>query len=151
MAADPPPGRAPLAQPVFVYGTLRRGQPNHALITDAVRTAPAWLDGHALHGHGLAFPCVTLSPGRRVRGELVWPADGAEAKLLARLDQLEGFVADCDPANHYDRVVRTCRLEDATEVRAWVYLAGPEARARLAAGPDRVVATGDWRDADRTG
>lgn len=135
-------------RPVFVYGTLRAGEANHHLIADAARTTPAWLDDHALHGHGLPFPYVVPQPGARVRGELVWPADGREQELLARLDRLEGFVADGDPANHYDRVVRVCRSDEGDAVEAWVYLAGPGARARLAAGPDRRVTSGDWWDAD---
>lgn len=139
------------SRPVFVYGTLRAGEANHHLIADAARAAPAWLDDHALHGHRLPFPYVTPRPGARVRGELVWPADGAERELLSRLDRLEGFMAEGDPANHYDRVVRLCRLEAGASVHAWVYLAGPGPRARLAAGADRTVASGDWRDAHPTG
>lgn len=138
------PGR-----PVFVYGTLRRGERNRALVADAARSAPGWLDGHALHGQGLAIPYITPSPGSRVRGELVWPRDGGEDELLARLDALEGFVAEGDPANHYDRVGRTCRSDDGARVAAWVYVAGPDARAWLGAGPDRAVPSGDWRDAER--
>lgn len=140
---------AAATRPVFVYGTLRAGERNRSLVADAARTAPAWLDGHALHGHGLSHPYVTPAPGARVRGELVWPADGGAGELLARLDRLEGFAGDGDPANHYDRVVRTCRLDDGARVDAWVYLAGPEARRRLAGGPDRTVGSGDWADADR--
>lgn len=139
------------ARPVFVYGTLRPGDANHHLVADAVRAAPAWLADHALHGHGLPFPYVTPQPGAWVRGEVVWPAEGSHGELLARLDQLEGFVAEGDPANHYDRVARRCRLDEGEQVHAWVYLAGPDARARLAAGPDRTVASGDWHDADPTG
>lgn len=138
-------------RPVFVYGTLRAGEANHHLVADTARTAPAWLADHALHGHGLPFPYVTPRTGAWVRGEVVWPAERHDRALLARLDRLEGFVAEGDPANHYDRVACVCRLEEGAPVSAWVYLAGPGARARLAAGPDRTVASGDWRDADPTG
>lgn len=143
--------RATVARPVFIYGTLRAGETNHHLVADAARTAPAWLADHALHGHGLPFPYITPQPGAWVRGDVVWPAEDRHGELLARLDQLEGFVATGDPANHYDRVARPCRLDEGGHVRAWVYLAGPDARARLAAGPDRTVASGDWRDADLRG
>jgi gamma-glutamylcyclotransferase (GGCT)/AIG2-like uncharacterized protein YtfP len=139
------------ARPVFVYGTLRAGERNRSLVADAARIEPAWLDGHALHGHGLPHPYVTPASGGRVRGELVWPVedDPAAGELLGRLDELEGFVGDGDPRNHYDRVVRACRLDDGTRVHAWVYLAGPDAQRRLAAGSDRTVASGDWSEADR--
>ncbi|PSO50875.1 MAG: hypothetical protein BRC31_07070 [Actinobacteria bacterium QS_5_72_10] len=139
------------ARPVFIYGTLRPGEANHHLVADAACTAPAWLADHALHGHGLVFPYITAQPGAWVRGDVVWPAEGSQGELLTRLDQLEGFVATGHPANHYDRVARPCRLDTGQQVDAWVYLAGPDARARLATGPDRTIASGDWHDADAAG
>lgn len=137
-------------RPVFVYGTLRAGERNHELIADTAVAAPAWLDGHALHGHGLAHPYVAPSPRWTVRGELRWPPEDEPDAWLARLDRLEGFAGDGNPTNHYDRVVRVCRADGAM-VGAWVYLAGPDARTWLPRGADRRVASGDWRDARRGG
>jgi len=70
---------------LFVYGSLKRGQPNHerlgaAVFVAEVRTAPSF----ALHFIA-GYPA--LAPGSRsIRGELF----RVSAELLAELDEFEG-------------------------------------------------------------
>ena len=129
------------ALPVFVYGTLRRGQGNYRLLSG--RTAaehPAVLPGHALHDAGLPY-VVPGSPTDQVVGELMVVDPGRYAEVLASLDRLEGFRPGCP--SHYVRVAATARYRHGAEeraVEAWVYLAGDRFRASAAT----LVSSGDW-------
>lgn len=111
---------------VFVYGTLKRGEPNHAWLTS---TEP---------GHGRAelvgaarmarpFPLLVAGPynipycldrpgeGHHIRGEVY----RIDADKLSQLDELEAYPA------HYNRRQEEVILSDAadaTPLKAWVYL-----------------------------
>ena len=109
---------------VFVYGTLKRGFPNHALMEGASflgvgRTMTAY--PMVLHGAG--FSVVMLpepGAGHRILGEL-WRMD--DARLVA-LDQLE--------ATHlptgYVRDTIDVETDGGTTTTAWVYF---KARDRI--------------------
>lgn len=74
---------------VFVYGTLKRGGSNHALLAGQTLAGPARLAaGHALYSLG-EYPGLVADPASRdrVTGE-IWAVDAA---ALARLDELEGL------------------------------------------------------------
>lgn len=112
---------------VFVYGTLMRGEPAHALLGDAqlvgvVRTEPRYtlvlLDG---------YPGLVDAGDTAVGGELYQLPDD-EARLR-ELDRYE------DAPELYQRELRSFG-----EHEAWVYLLRPE----HAAGRP-VIASGDWR------
>ena len=112
---------------VFVYGTLRSGEPNHYLLDhhDLVRrgrTEPAF----ELVSLG-AFPALVHGGRTAVTGE-VYEVD---AVTLAALDRLEGH------PSFYER--RPIVLDDGDEVLA--YLLSPE----QAHGRPRIP-TGDWLD-----
>ena len=112
---------------VFVYGTLRRGQPNHHLLDRApiatTRTRPEF----DLVSLG-AFPAMVAGGCTAVVGE-VYEVDG---RTLRALDRLEGH------PRFYER--RAIRLEDGHAVLA--YLLSPE----QARGRPRIP-SGDWWDA----
>lgn len=115
---------------VFVYGTLRAGEPNHYLLDhhDLVvraRTEAAF----ELVSLG-AFPAMIAGGTTAVVGE-VYEIDPV---TLAALDRLEGH------PRFYQRAA--IRLEDGDEVLA--YLLSPE----QARGRTRIP-SGDWTDADR--
>jgi gamma-glutamylaminecyclotransferase len=97
---------------VFVYGTLKKGFHNHALLENAKFLGWATLEGsHVLLDAG--FPvCVPLYTGSsKVIGE-VYEVTPAEMK---RLDRLEG------EGRMYHRVKR--KVEEAEGVcNAWVYI-----------------------------
>ena len=127
-------------RPVFVYGTLRPGQPNweRLLAGRTERVLPGRLPGVVLLDCG-HFPAAVERPGAGgAAGEVVWIRPGAWPAILVALDHLEGYDAG-DPERLFDRVVRPVETVDGP-VDCWVYLAG----RRLAESGRPVVAGGDW-------
>lgn len=122
-------GGAPEA--VFVYGTLRRGQPNHFLLADAYLLSDcAAAPGFRLYHLG-AYPAAQPT-GREtdtVRGEIYQVRD---RDTLTRIDALEGF------PDLYDRTETRVQDESGTVHVARIYFMRelpPHARA---------IAGGDW-------
>ena len=119
---------APKPCHVFVYGTLRRGEKNHAdhLAGRYGAWTPATLRGRLFFEPREGYPY--LLPGREtVRGEVFELAPDTAAATLRALDRLE----DYDPANEsaslYLRRRADARLADGQRLRVWVYYwNGPE-------------------------
>ncbi len=126
--------------PVFVYGTLRPGQPNWGPLLAAAsdRVVAGRLAGVVLLDCG-RYPAAIERPGAgEVVGEVVWIQPDAWLTTLAALDHLEGY-DPADPDRLFDRVVRSVTTDEGS-VNCWVYLAG-----RMLAGSARpVVPDGDW-------
>lgn len=124
---------------IAVYGTLRQGQRNHALLAGARRIGEGWVAG-ALHDmpagphRPYAYPALVPVAHGRVRVELYVLADASQ---LARLDALEGYIPDDDPGSEYVR--RMEPIIDGPVERAWIYWYAADP-AKL--GP--VIAGGDW-------
>lgn len=110
-------------QLVFVYGTLRQGQPNHPWLAGANPEGEGELPGAVLHDLG-PFPMAVEGPGR-IHGEVY----AVSARCLADLDRLEGH------PRLYER--QLLRLADGR--RAWVYLGQPR---QVRHAP--VLAAGRW-------
>jgi gamma-glutamylcyclotransferase (GGCT)/AIG2-like uncharacterized protein YtfP len=93
---------------VFVYGTLRKGQPNrHVMVPHLVRELGEGRIRGAMYSLG-AYPAVDLEQDGEVIGEWVEVTDEG----LARLDSLEGY------PGYYDRTV----VRDISQpVSGWVY------------------------------
>jgi gamma-glutamylcyclotransferase (GGCT)/AIG2-like uncharacterized protein YtfP len=91
---------------LFVYGTLKRGQSNHARLLGARRLGRAWLAGACLYDLG-PFPMAIAAEGR-VSGE-VYAIDRA---ALPELDAFEGC----------PRLYQRHWLTLANGRQAWVYL-----------------------------
>jgi gamma-glutamylcyclotransferase (GGCT)/AIG2-like uncharacterized protein YtfP len=135
--------------PFFVYGTLKRGEPNYARLLDG-RTAsevPATLAAAALYDFG-PYPFLVreddlLRPGDVVQGELVELPDGLYAAALAELDGLEGYV-EGGLSNLYEREVCTVSTADGPRL-AYVYVAGAQMLAQIRAGALRRIGDGVWR------
>jgi gamma-glutamylcyclotransferase (GGCT)/AIG2-like uncharacterized protein YtfP len=118
---------AQLPARVFVYGTLKRGHGNHALLE---RGRARYLGRDRIEGsmHSLgAFPAVTLAAAGTVHGELY----EVSPETLRRLDRLEGT------PSFYQRT----RVSMSTGMEAWVYVMTAE---KLAAAP--AVASGCWEN-----
>jgi len=138
------------AYPVFVYGTLRPGQGNYRLMSDAaIDSTQATLSGHAIYGAHRGFPYAAEheDPSAVTVGDIVWLSDtslGAYAR--DSMDGLEGFDSDFPSSSHYERVLRdvTFVTPDGHEetVKAWTYMARGSARRQLRE-EDRI-ADGDW-------
>lgn len=143
---------------LFVYGTLRRGQPLHAHLGAAEFLGRGTVPGRLLDlgaypglipaSDALALPGVTPEPagGERVHGELYRSED---ADLLARLDELEDHRPTDPGQGLFLRCRLGVRLEDGRELEAWGYALSP--RTREAAPGARVVPGGDWLRARRPG
>ncbi|HEX9297052.1 MAG TPA: gamma-glutamylcyclotransferase [Polyangiaceae bacterium] len=110
--------------PIFVYGTLLRGQANHHLLEASepgipARTAPIF----ELVDLG-AYPAMVPGGSAAVRGELYWVNEATKAAL----DRFEG------------RLYRRCSipLDDGRQVEAYVFTGKNRAGRRSVTG-------GDWR------
>ncbi|MER5300009.1 gamma-glutamylcyclotransferase family protein [Streptomyces lasiicapitis] len=131
--------------PVFVYGTLRPGERNHAayLRGRITSTTPACLQ-HTLLYDGPGYPyAVETTELALVHGDLITPIPAEYESLLAALDHLEDY-SPGDPRNLYERVAREVRCEDGTRRRAWVYVAAPRLAARLRA-TGSLLPEGKWQ------
>ena len=129
--------------PVFVYGTLRPGEPNWArlLAGRTERVVAGRFFGAVLLDCG-HYPAAVERPGAEVGvvvvGDVVWIRPAEWSVVLTALDHLEGYAAD-DPERLYDRVVRPVETADGP-VDCWVYLAG----GRIAAAGLPSLTGGDW-------
>jgi len=112
---------------VFVYGTLRRGQPNHAQLRGCASQGEAELSGLALYDLG-PFPMAVPADGPtdRLQGELYQ----VNAEQLARLDRFEGA------PRLYER--QRWPLADGRPV--WVYVGRPQQVRHV-----RRISSGRWR------
>jgi gamma-glutamylcyclotransferase (GGCT)/AIG2-like uncharacterized protein YtfP len=111
-------------QPVFVYGTLKRGQVNHHCLAEARWLGEAELSGLVLHDLG-PFPMAVPGDGC-IQGELY----GVEPAALLRLDHLEGS----------PRLYQRQRLPLRDGRQAWVYVGRPR---QVHLSP--VLPDGVWR------
>ncbi len=114
--------------PLFVYGTLKRGQANHGHLQGARCLGPAALEGASLHDLG-PFPMAIAAQGRVV-GELY----AVEAAALPRLDAFEGC----------PRLYQRHWLTLADGRQAWVYLGQPRQVRHSPRLPE-----GEWPPASR--
>lgn len=112
---------------VFVYGTLQRGEVNHAQMAGCRWLGQAELRGLALYDLG-PFPMAvpTADAGSRLHGELY----AVNAEQLARLDRFEGAPRLYERQRH--------RLSDGRAV--WVYVGRPRQVRHV-----RRLPSGRWR------
>ena len=105
-------------RPLFVFGTLRRGECNHMLLDGHYdQMLPAKLNGYQ-HVHELM---IRRSPGGTVAGEVFFLRDDVYTSTLADCDDLEGISPGQLRGKWYERrevVVET----DLGSIRAWAYV-----------------------------
>lgn len=105
---------------LFVYGTLRKGGRQHALLARG-----ADFVGHAQFQGRLyrvaSYPGAVPShePRDIVHGEVYRLRDSS--RLIAELDRYEGF-DPCDPSALFVRRLAATILSDGTTMDAWIYL-----------------------------
>lgn len=119
---------------IFVYGTLRRGEPNAPYLERAVPIAPARTAPRFTLLDAGAYPAATDHGQTALVGDVY----GVDTETFAALDSLEGY-----PVFYSRRVITT------TAGDAWIYL---WVAARNRHWP--VIESGDWpayrRRRDRT-
>jgi gamma-glutamylcyclotransferase (GGCT)/AIG2-like uncharacterized protein YtfP len=117
---------APHATRIFVYGTLLRGEANHALLAAACfEKAARTSAGYALADLG-AYPGLIRADAGHVAGEVY----AVDAATLAALDRLE------DVPRRYVREVISLADGDAAEAYRYV---------QDVSGAPRI-ASGSWRE-----
>jgi gamma-glutamylcyclotransferase (GGCT)/AIG2-like uncharacterized protein YtfP len=132
---------------LFVYGTLRPGQPNYErLLAGAVAWhRPAVLPDHQLLVAGLPF-VADATDGGHVVGDLLSLVPERHQSLLRAVDRFEGYRPADPRGSLYVREQRQVAYDgdDGRTIAApaWVYLAGPPALRGL--GAANRVPSGDW-------
>ena len=116
---------------LFVYATLRKGQPARSAIANQIaRSVKATTTG-AIYVFPMGYAgLVEVSEPRRVVGELLWLTE--LPATFALLDAYEG--------EEFARVVKQVTLETGEPVWAWIYvLSDPEAVKH-----GTLIDHGDW-------
>lgn len=117
---------------IFVYGTLLRGEPNHARLAGDLFVRTAETKGK-MYSVGY-FPGVRFDQAGEVpiKGEVY----DVTPESLQALDWLEGYYADKPERSHYRRI--EVELADGERVQTYQYNRGVETLP--------VVTNGSWRN-----
>ncbi|NJN02704.1 MAG: gamma-glutamylcyclotransferase [Leptolyngbyaceae cyanobacterium SL_1_1] len=129
---------------VFVYGTLKPGEPYHdSYCGAAVLEAIAAITPGQLYHLPLGYPAMTVGAGW-VSGVLL---SLAQPEILQRLDQLEDFHSDRPPdKNEYQRLWRPVFAPDLTPLGdAWMYVMTAQ---KVSALSGKHLPAGVWSAAD---
>lgn len=118
-----------LVLPLFVFGTLRRGECNHDayLAGHYLRVTPARLPGYGVVGELMIAPV----PSSVVPGELFELDPATYQRVLAHCDELESIVPGTRSGPEYVREIVTVETDQGPVV-AWVYVQ-PPAQAQASA------------------
>ena len=136
--------------PFFVYGTLKRGEPNYQRLLQerTVAEEAATLTPAALYTAGpypflVTAPDVLPTPAAVVFGQLMTVHPALYEQTLRELDELEEYVPG-DPHSMYLREMMQVLV--GTQLRqAWVYIAGPQIEASIRQGRLELIHGGNWR------
>lgn len=104
--------------PLFVFGTLRRGQRNHPLLEGRYeRMLPARLRGFAK----IELLMIAREDGESVDGELYFLRRDVFDEAMAGCDRLEGIPPGLDAGPEYRRMRVTVETAEG-ERAAWAYV-----------------------------
>jgi gamma-glutamylcyclotransferase (GGCT)/AIG2-like uncharacterized protein YtfP len=136
--------------PFFVYGTLKRGEPNYErLLRDrTLAEEDAVLEPAAMYTAGPYPFLVTAAdllptPQAQVSGQLMTIHPELYDQTLQQLDELEEY-DPADPRSMYLRrdISVTCAGQPR---RAWIYVAGTQIEASIRHGRLELIRDGNWR------
>lgn len=104
--------------PLFVFGTLRRGERNHHLLEGRCeRMLPARLPGFAK----IELLMIGREDGESVDGELYFPCRDHFEETMAACDELEGIPPGRDAGPEYRRLRVIVQTAEGDRV-AWAYV-----------------------------
>jgi gamma-glutamylcyclotransferase (GGCT)/AIG2-like uncharacterized protein YtfP len=134
--------------PLFVYGTLKRGESNYpSFLAGRTRNEqPATLAGAALFSEG-AYPYLVVSSdlvaaSDSVSGTVMHIQPEHYPTVLQQIDRLEDYIPG-DPASEYERI--QCQVQTPSgSVIAWTYTAGARALALVRAHVMHRLPAGVW-------
>lgn len=140
--------------PVFVYGTLRRGQGNFPIFGGHYYDVEGGeVSGISIYGAERAFPYAKENEENSnafVKGDIIWvdqTSFGAEVRYS--LDSLEGFSSDFPSDSHYERKLKVATFKDQSgnqvEQLVWIYVASGRYRNQLS--KQDIIENGDWVEA----
>lgn len=135
--------------PFFVYGTLKRGEPNYArfLAGHTLAEIPARLPAAALYTAG-PYPFLVQAsdlvlPADSVIGQIITIRPSEYDQVLLLLDDLEGYVVG-GSNNLYERISAAVETADGPQ-QAYLYIAGAATEQAIRAGELQKVPGGNWR------
>ncbi|NRD80063.1 gamma-glutamylcyclotransferase [Bacillus sp. BRMEA1] len=120
---------------VFVYGTLRKHEVNHALLKEAILVAEQARTKGRLYDTGLGYPALEESENEWIYGELYLVTD----EQLSILDELEDYVPD-GVDNLYIRQKQMV-YHDTGSQEAYLYFIAPDNKKLLI----KYISSGDWK------
>ncbi|GAC1442862.1 MAG: hypothetical protein NVSMB52_00550 [Chloroflexota bacterium] len=127
---------------LFVYGTLKRGQSNHGLLTPFIRAVePAWTRG-LLYDLG-DFPALVEGEGK-AWGDVVRVDHTDLPRLLPVLDRLEGYNAEDEASSMYIRRTVAVFTQSRTREQAYAYFYNPHHPALLPLSSLHHLESGEW-------
>jgi len=113
--------------PLFVFGTLRRGESNHHYLTGRYhRWLPATLVDFRRSTAAHGFPNVIPSPGDHVAGELFFIGENVFEETLRQCDILEDLPAGQLVGRYYQRAQVVVQTTEGN-FTAWAYI-DPDAK-----------------------
>ncbi|GGC88309.1 putative gamma-glutamylcyclotransferase YkqA [Thalassobacillus devorans] len=119
---------------LFVYGTLRKNQPNAFHLEEAVLISEQASTTGKLY-EGPSYYPVLVDEEAFVYGELYKVTD----EMMETIDELEGFQGD-GKDNLYDRKIKEVKTDDG-EFQAYVYYLSPDRKEMAVA----EIEYGDWK------
>jgi gamma-glutamylcyclotransferase (GGCT)/AIG2-like uncharacterized protein YtfP len=108
--------------PLFVFGTLRRGQPNHHYLAGTFdRWLPATLRDYGRISAEYGFPAIAPSRSEVVEGELYFIRADIYGATLARCDELEDIPPGQTEGPYYRRIEVAVETGEGPFL-AWAYV-----------------------------
>jgi gamma-glutamylcyclotransferase (GGCT)/AIG2-like uncharacterized protein YtfP len=119
---------------VFVYGTLREGQPARSMLESYIeKSQPGTVKG-TIFAFPDGYPGLLEDGADTVHGEVIKMSDLSSA--FALLDAYEG--------DDFIRIIKTATVTGGAETPVWIYVLADE---RMVEGATRIE-SGDWVEYD---
>lgn len=124
--------------PIFVYGTLRKGEPNYQLLRGHTILEKIAVVEHINLYEYNDFP-VAVPGTNRLVGEIMTIAPRMYTRILTAIDLLEGYCKNNPVQSTYERVVVQAICADQRVVACWIYLWQGTVKPHY-----HAIQSGDW-------